>query len=259
MALGEVAQAIQPRAFWYELTARQLRPMVISGAVRIFYVAEVGPVDEGYEAEPNALDWEDFVHPVGNSRCDLCNDPLPPGEGVYDWAGTDMHVCEHHELALSSVATLGMLVGVATGAYAGSSASGRRLQWLLMLSHMAMAKASATAKCIAGIPSRVAHLGSQGSTAGRTGWTPLVCLGARSLRGVCGTGCHEDANSLRSAPPCSNASCRWRSTSTGTREAPAAARATQGETSAVHGQEQGQVRTAKCDQQRYGKAAADGG
>ena len=145
VALGEVAHAIQPRAFWYELTARQLRPMVLSGAVRIFYVAEVGPVDEGYEADPKSLDWEDFVHPVGDSRCDLCNDPLPPGEGVHDWAGTDMHVCEHHELALSSVVTLGMLVGVATGAHTGSSASGRRLQWLLMLSHMVVAEASATA------------------------------------------------------------------------------------------------------------------
>ena len=62
VAFGEVATAVRPRAFWRELTALQLRPMVVSGAVRVFYVAEVEPVDEPLwlDAHPGALDWEDF-------------------------------------------------------------------------------------------------------------------------------------------------------------------------------------------------------
>ena len=101
-AFEEGANAGQPRAFWRELTALQLRPMVVSGAVRIFYVAEVEPVDEPFwlEPPPGALDWEDF-QPAGCDDCDLCGEPLPQGIGVQDWKGTGMHVCEHHECTLA--------------------------------------------------------------------------------------------------------------------------------------------------------------
>jgi hypothetical protein len=98
-ALGEDEHEVRPRAYWRELSARQLRPIVLSGAARIFYVAEVEPVDNPFESDPITLDWEDFC-PAGPTTCDLCGDCLAPGEGTCGWAGTDMHVCEHHEYAL---------------------------------------------------------------------------------------------------------------------------------------------------------------
>ena len=98
-ALGEEELGVRPRAYWRELSARQLRPIVLSGAARVFYVAEVEPVDNPFESDPHTLDWVDFCL-AGPTECDLCGDCLPPGEGTVDWAGTDMHVCAHHEYAL---------------------------------------------------------------------------------------------------------------------------------------------------------------
>ena len=97
--LDEAEHDIRPQAYWRELSARQLRPMVLSGAARVFYVAEVEPVDNPFKSGRSALDWEDFC-PAGPTECALCGGFLPPGEGTSDWAGTGMHVCEHHEYAL---------------------------------------------------------------------------------------------------------------------------------------------------------------
>ena len=144
--------------------------MVLSGAVRVFYVAEVEPVDEPYwlDANPNELEVEDFC-PLGPTECDLCGDCLPPGEGTHNWAGTDMHVCDHHEYALDALSgrdltfrrvsmdgwcagslpmpdtvgihqTLGALglasIGVITGARLSSGASSARwLQGFVIFSH----------------------------------------------------------------------------------------------------------------------------
>ena len=176
VAFEEVATAVRPRAFWRELTALQLRPMVVSGAVRVFYVAEVEPVDEPFwlDAPPCALDWEDFAQPVGCADCDLCGEPLPHGEGVQDWAGTGMHVCEHHEYALA-VAVLGASMGGRTV----SGSSGRR--WL-----QGHSIHGPRGRCRSTRPRRgLAHLSSAGGAASQ-GRTDCVCWAGC---GGCCSGC----------------------------------------------------------------------